>query len=77
MSLAEVLEKGGGLKMTYPYNPSTSPKMRMSTIVTNTLDSKTYARTHWMVRLAMRNTYNDENVPNRPQTRSHILQQDQ
>ena len=33
--------------MTYPYNPRTSPKMRMSTIVTNTLDSKTYARTHY------------------------------
>ena len=39
-------EDCSGDLMTYPYNPSTSPKMRMSTIVTNTFDSNTYARTH-------------------------------
>lgn len=43
---------------THPYNPSTSPKMRMSTIVTKTLDSNTYARTHCNILSISRSTHN-------------------
>jgi hypothetical protein len=32
--------------IAHPYNPRTSAKMRIRTIVTNTFDSYTYALTH-------------------------------
>ena len=48
INLRRNVEQGSAIKgdTAHPYNPKTSAKMRIRTIVTNTFDSYTYALTH-------------------------------